>query len=466
MKLFTASCNHCAKIPTLLLYFIVVNNEYNCHVTSTNALLNIHGSAFIGTGFSTNKNTIEKTFQLFQNKNNIMKAQAMDVDVDVDIDIHSNSISTTSTSSSRRAWLTKSSSAAVATAASILSSTSNPELVNAAEIATSTTAITTVDNILCDPAVSIFEHPTKKRTVYLLGTAHISSKSADAAAQLVRDMKPKAVFVELDAKRVGRAIPKPSAESELSTVTPPTTEAASSASSSSPSVTTAVSNDNTATPTASPSLLPNNTIQPDQPTLKKPKFFDLREIALRKGSEVLGNSIKGLYSKLESEGFSAGEEFVVAVKEGLAINSKIILGDRDVEVTLRRLTEALSKTDLKKLLAADSELEENMKQLLPNDVKPNNLGDDEISKEQLRYFVETVKAKDNVKLLMNNLNSIAPEVYQALVAERDAFMANGLDGLDQFESIVAVMGIAHVDGVENNLKSRGWVEQKVKCPVL
>ena len=134
-------------------------------------------------------------------------------------------------------------------------------------------------------------------------------------------------------------------------------------------------------------------------------------------------------------------------------------------MTLRRLTEALARTDLKKLLAADSELEENMKQLLPKDVSPSDLqnGTGDMSTEQLKYFVETVKAKDNVRLLMSNLKAVAPEVYQAMVAERDEYMANGLDKLDQFESIVAVMGIAHVDGVENTLRSRGWVEMKPIC---
>jgi len=314
-------------------------------------------------------------------------------------------------------------------------------------------------NILCDPSVSIFKHPTKKRTVYLLGTAHISSKSADAASKLVRDMKPNAVFVELDAKRVGRAIPKPNAENWPM---PPNTDDQQSTSdvdnAASPSISVTVSNTNVI---AQPQTDQSSSAQ----TVKsnKPNIFDFREMALRKGSEVIGNSIKGLYSKLESEGFQAGEEFVVAVREGLKINAKIILGDRDVEVTLRRLTEALAKTDLKKLLAADSELEENMKQLLPKEMTPSDLQNGDMTTDQLKYFVETVKAKDNVRLLMNNLKSVAPEVYQAMVAERDVFMANGLDGLDQFDSIVAVMGIAHVDGVENTLKSRGWVEVKPSC---
>jgi pheromone shutdown protein TraB len=38
------------------------------------------------------------------------------------------------------------------------------------------------------------------------------------------------------------------------------------------------------------------------------------------------------------------------------------------------------------------------------------------------------------------------------VAERDAYMANGLNTLIMFPVIVAVMGIAYVDGVEQYLQ--------------
>ena len=130
------------------------------------------------------------------------------------------------------------------------------------------------------------------------------------------------------------------------------------------------------------------------------------------------------------------------------------------QVTLRRLTEALTKTDIKKLLAADGEMEENMKQLMPE----NSTGaSGEMSTDEFKYFVETIKAKDNVKMLMANLKSVAPEIYQAMVGERDLYMANWLDRLNQFDSIVAVMGIAHVDGVETILKERGWKEVKFPC---
>ena len=157
------------------------------------------------------------------------------------------------------------------------------------------------------------------------------------------------------------------------------------------------------------------------------------------------------------------KKFVVAVREGLNVGSKIILGDRDVEVTLRRLTDALSQTDLKKLLSADSEMEKSMEQLLPKNVVDSSSS--ELTKDQFASYVETMKAKENVKLLMTNLKQSAPEIYRALVAERDEFMADGLDKLNQFQLIVAVMGIAHVDGVENVLRERGWTPVTIPCSI-
>ena len=54
---------------------------------------------------------------------------------------------------------------------------------------------------ICDPTVSILKN--KNRLIYVLGTAHISDVSAQLASQLVKDVQPDAVFIELDLKRVG-----------------------------------------------------------------------------------------------------------------------------------------------------------------------------------------------------------------------------------------------------------------------
>lgn len=223
--------------------------------------------------------------------------------------------------------------------------------------------------------------------------------------------------------------------------------------------------------------------------------FDVQSRLVDAGSKVVGESVRGMYTKLESEGFKAGDEFATSVREGLAIGSTIVLGDRDVEITLRRLTMALAKTDIRKLLSPDSEVEKSMEGLLPEGMKKsltgqssssggggrgNDTGDASkmtsmgmevsIDKDDFNDFVETMKARENVRKIMSALRSTAPEIYEAMVAERDEYMGRGLDELGSnlpgrsSGRTVAVVGMAHVDGIERYLASRGWTEMRYPCP--
>ena len=321
-----------------------------------------------------------------------------------------------------------------------------------------------VTKSLCDPAVSTWtkSYDNNQRTVHILGTAHISAESAELAGKLVRDVQPNVVFVELDAKRVKRAIP--------GLVSSGKTEANDKGESNeSPSRITAFM----------------STPNPSNESNSSP--------IINIGAEYVGSAVKNMYGKLESEGFKAGDEFAMSVREGLAIGSTIVLGDRDVELTLRRLTKALSKTDIRKLLSSDSEVEKTMNELLPENVKAQVLknqrsqggnvgvgigkmisdqsnGEVDVDKADFTSFVETMKEKENVKKIMAALQKTAPEIYEAMVAERDLYMAKGLDELNDTlksdsKNTVAVMGMAHVDGVERYLLSQGWTEKRYPCPV-
>lgn len=298
--------------------------------------------------------------------------------------------------------------------------------------------------------------------VYILGTAHISEESAQLAGELVRYVRPEGVFIELDAKRVGSIVnkipqmkPGPKVEEGSSGIAPSTASAS------------ALPGSDTVTPVVSKSAaLSSNNSNNSGP-------FNIQAKVMAAGQDAVRKSIKGLYGKLEAQGFSAGEEFSIAMKEGLKLNSTIILGDQDVDVTLRRLTEAFTRTDLRSLLSSESKFEQTMTQMLPPEkqdaivasVSGNNGKDDTFDAKELSTFVETMKTKDNVKTLMGALSDAAPELYQALVAERDFYMANGINqlggaksGPEGFPKTVAVMGIAHLDGVERNLRSFGWVD--------
>lgn len=330
------------------------------------------------------------------------------------------------------------------------------------ETVTTTQTQTIVSNTLCDPAVSTWVK--NDRTIHILGTAHISSASAELAGKMVREIKPNVVFVELDAKRVSRAgIGGSSSSSNTNAVASSNESTADSMASS--SVTAAAVETEKSSVISSPSNeAPQRKIQISNPLVNV-------------GSKYVGNAVKGMYTKLESEGFKAGDEFINSVREGLAIGSTIVLGDRDVEVTLKRLTQALAKTDIRKLLSSDSEVEKSMEGLLPEQMKTNmkqqtsdsvTMGVDDAT---FNSFVETMKAKENVKKIMGALKETAPEIYQAMVAERDVYMARGLDELgmnvksgSSVETTVAVMGMAHVDGVETYLATNGWKDMSYPCP--
>eukprot|EP00566_Odontella_aurita_P012833 CAMPEP_0113546886 /NCGR_PEP_ID=MMETSP0015_2-20120614/12052_1 /TAXON_ID=2838 /ORGANISM="Odontella" /LENGTH=475 /DNA_ID=CAMNT_0000447385 /DNA_START=67 /DNA_END=1494 /DNA_ORIENTATION=- /assembly_acc=CAM_ASM_000160 len=360
----------------------------------------------------------------------------------------------------RRDWL-GAASASAATVAAASSWSFRPGLASASEVPTK--ELSTSAASLCDPSITTFRNPSTGRVVHILGTAHISTDSAQLAGRVVRDIRPDAVFVELDRKRIAGALPKGD-------------DAPSGGPGAGDNIRVGLTarggaGDGSAVVNAVDGLAEYGTddsVPQQQEQSRRGAFGNpiqqARERVMTASTKAVGGAIKGMYSKLGDQGFNPGEEFILAIREAMAVNAVVVLGDRDVDVTLRRLTEALAKTDIKKLLSSDSELEQALKNVMPDDMKNSMDGDgSKMTKDQLSAYVETVKARENVRVIMSQLKLNAPELYQAMVAERDSYMARGLDSLDKYGTTVAVMGIAHVDGVEGNLIERGW-EQISVCP--
>ena len=67
--------------------------------------------------------------------------------------------------------------------------------------------------------------------------------------------------------------------------------------------------------------------------------------------------------------------------------------------------------------------------------------------------IEKIKDRETVRVLMGQLSKSAPLVYNAMIKERDEYMANNLL-ISDFNSIVAVVGMAHMDGIERTLMER------------
>ena len=199
----------------------------------------------------------------------------------------------------------------------------------------------------CDATVSVWR--LGHRLVYLLGTAHISEQSATLAAQLVRDTHPGAVFIELDLRRVagggagmtvgpdgfvttpvggtltlapaGGGAPPSTSRVVVPQITPVSERPNAPdlrllGSSGSGSSTTSSSMDGRNTGMADDTTSGATIVAPPAPP-RKPNW--LQSTLNDWGAAVIGRAIRGLYSNLGQAGFTPGEEFLVAVKEGQAL---------------------------------------------------------------------------------------------------------------------------------------------------
>ncbi|CAM9445496.1 unnamed protein product [Discosporangium mesarthrocarpum] len=273
------------------------------------------------------------------------------------------------------------------------------------------------DAIFCDDAVSHLR--SGRREVWLVGTAHISNASALLVEQVIRSVEPDIVMVELDQSRVGGFLTEASAF-------------------------------------LSGSLRAHggNVVQGPR---KKTSFFKMVMGSLFDPSvsfsdhvnsvaaAVIGKTISSMYDSMDKLGFVSGQEFTVAIREARLMGAKILLGDRDVKVTLRRLTEALRATDLNRL--ADLQLPE-----LQDSMEGIN---EKNEASKISGAVEVLKQRQIMQKLSKLMEDNAPEIYNAMLGERDQYMANSLNNCEGVK-MVAVVGLAHLDGIERNLGSSGW----------
>jgi len=173
-------------------------------------------------------------------------------------------------------------------------------------------------------------------------------------------------------------------------------------------------------------------------------------------------------------------KFITAVEEGGRLNSLIILGDRRMDITLKRIANALIyHTNPKALLEADKKITAKLKASMPDltqleaKLKQERR---ELSTEELASFVERLKTKDITMSIMTEMKRAAPQLHQALVGERDVYMARGMNAIlssslasvlppssvsgviynSNLQNLVAVIGLGHIHGVGNELKALGW----------
>lgn len=214
------------------------------------------------------------------------------------------------------------------------------------------------------------------REIALVGTAHVSQRSVEDVRHVIEQLKPDTVCVELDDVRYD-----------------------------------ALTNE------------------------KRWLELDLFKV-IREGKVLYLLSTLGLaaYQRKIGErlGVRPGAELLEAVRAAEDVGAKLVLADRDIQVTLRRTWANLGFFSKMKLLGAMV--------AAPFSVQ-------EITEEQ----IEALKDRDTISEMLDQLAEVMPQVKTPLIDERDQWLMSSIERAEG-SRVVAIVGAGHVRGM---LQQRG-----------
>lgn len=136
-------------------------------------------------------------------------------------------------------------------------------------------------------------------------------------------------------------------------------------------------------------------------------------------------------------GVKPGSEMLEAAKIAKEVNAEIALIDRNIQITLKRTINGMT---LKEKLTFVWEL-----------ITSYFAGDDE-EEGSFEEEIERLKQEDTIQEVMGYFKEASPGGYNALVHERDAYMAYNLKSLED-RNVVAVVGAGHQPGIQTFLEN-------------
>lgn len=227
--------------------------------------------------------------------------------------------------------------------------------------------------------------------VYLVGTAHVSKESCREVEAIIDFLKPQVVFLELCSSRVSV-------------------------------------------------LTPQN--------LKVPTMGEMVDM-WKKKHNMFGILYSWFLAKVASQlEVFPGSEFRVAFEEAMKYGGKVILGDRPVQITLRRTWGKMPLWHKIKLLYSF---------LFQAFFLP--------SAEDLNRMLKEMDDVDMLTLVIQEMSKAFPTLMETLVHERDQYMSSTLLKVaTEHSSVVAVVGKGHLQGIKNNWKQPVPVHDLMTIP--
>lgn len=228
--------------------------------------------------------------------------------------------------------------------------------------------------------------------VYLVGTAHVSQESCREVEAIISYLKPQVVFLELCSSRVAILTPQ---------------------------------------------------------SLQVPTLKEMIHMWRKRNTNLFGVLYSWFLAKVANKlEVFPGSEFRVAFEEAMKYGGKVILGDRPVQITLRRTWGKMTLWHKVKFLY--SMLFQAM--FLP-------------SPEDLNKMLKEMDDVDMLTLVIQEMSKAFPTLMETLVHERDLFMSSTLLRVArEHTSVVAVVGRGHLQGIKKHWKQPIEVKDLLEIP--
>eukprot|EP00545_Synedropsis_sp_CCMP1620_P011811 CAMPEP_0119015542 /NCGR_PEP_ID=MMETSP1176-20130426/11212_1 /TAXON_ID=265551 /ORGANISM="Synedropsis recta cf, Strain CCMP1620" /LENGTH=352 /DNA_ID=CAMNT_0006968847 /DNA_START=53 /DNA_END=1107 /DNA_ORIENTATION=+ len=297
--------------------------------------------------------------------------------------------------------------------------------------ATPTLEVTSED----DTVVSL-KNPATGQQITLIGTAHLSETSNQQVKSIVTSVKPDVVMIELDRTRLERI--------------------------------------GLTVQDLSPNFSTSEDIKPplrqdDIDAIENPPFWrGFTDFCLDNFAEFARGSITNMYNDIGEtmgeNGMSGGGEFLAAINAAKSNDesnndvgpaTKIILGDRSSVVTLKRAAELAVRSGnplgvLGRLSSVNQEELDKMRDGILKDLEEDDID----MKEFNVAMIETMKSDSDFRnRLFSRLEKEVPEFTRSFIIERDYIMAEVIRRETDAKHVVAVVGLAHVPGMSENLRA-------------
>lgn len=242
-----------------------------------------------------------------------------------------------------------------------------------------------------DGTVVYLKNEANGAELYLIGTSHISQQSVAEVRDVIQKVQPDYVMVELDRKRY------------------------------------------------------NSMMQPRSGRDNPFAFVQQMVQTLANGNigavgKLMGMGLSSFYRLLATRGLQPGQEMKVAIEEGKKAGAKIVLGDQDIDITMKHFGEQMSMSDALQFFARPmpSDIAKKMSAAY-NSPAPGNFTDPAQMFEQLRD-------RKIVREFNEVMEREAPAFTRVLLKERNEAMTKALRNLNG--KVVGVVGLAHLDGIE------------------